>query len=589
MKDFDIEKCEKICKEYSDLFSKILDPIVHKTIEFHNFSGSFAASLKKYSKVYKNIHEIWAQHAIVQYAMNKIFTKSGNFSKYLKNSFINQLDTNDKNKILFFKNNPWRYSFFTVSEVLENNFFVIYDYATQKEIVLKSKSVSNLLRSGNNLFFVILFNNGECFQTAGAIHAYNGLLPSDFNYFCKLINSDYEIGDDFSEIVEKNIMKFLMLDYYSQIPKIVSTTGDSSVEWFGAIWECDEIEPNDFKDECSITQKGDIFLFRVNNNSSTSYFSKIYYNQKKQELCIVSDAEIGYKNAIDVLSKIYDVDYEPEYHCSVIMLTAGMQILNKNFPPAKYESLFEKEQDAQNQEPSDELKNINLFLQELTDKLNNGEEYDLKECSKKYDIPLQLIQKMEKDIVKKYAIPKYVEGGIKGYKRPAPTMRRLFASAFVDSHFFTFNWSDKARSLIEAQIKKIKKNYEEYGENGDIELEANKFHEIIMHDFENMWMTSDNTLLQYTVYLLIKNGDRFISGIDYGKEVLGIFGHLFIKNNTEENVNEFLSIYVLDLLITIFEGYGLIELDDKRGAMHKIKIKASELFNEWIHLNDNLE
>ena len=298
----------KICREYE-------------------LDKSFLIILKKYKSIKREIREEWVNYNIMQYATTKVFTQNGNFDKFFKNSYLSILKPEEKEKLLFFKENKWFYSVFEIKERLEENLFLISDIAKKKTMLLESNSVAELDRRGARFFMALLYYNKECYQTSGIIHYYKGFIPEDFEYFSKMMEPSYENNNDFSGIIERHPVPFYMLDYCSDVPLAIS--GKDQIGMFGSIWEIDPIESKDFKDECDILEKDDVICFQIKNWYVPPSFTQFFYYKRKREIYVTSCTLKGYKKAIDVLNKFFDLDYEPEYSCSMNMMLMTKEILRK--------------------------------------------------------------------------------------------------------------------------------------------------------------------------------------------------------------------------------------------------------------------
>ncbi len=506
----------------------------------------------------------------MQFAATRVFTKYGSFEKYIKGYMVNHLNDDDRQKLLFLKNNKWFYSVFEIREKLDNNFFKIFDFAKNTILLLQSEGVAELNKSGAKLFMTLLYNNSACYQTFGLIHFYKGLTGNDFKYFSKLLSSEYDNNNDYSDIIEKNPVPFYLLYLCANVPMVMSKGEEMGM--YGSIYITDIIEKKDFEKECIIEERDNISLFKIKKLDTHPHFSKFYYNKKNNELCVTSLTLSGYEKAIELLNVFFDLDYKPQYSCTLNMRLEARDILNKDFPPSKYEKLFEQET-----EKDDSLGNINKLIQEVTDAYNNGKEYNIKELAEKYGVDYNNALSLEKFFNEKMKNPINVEGGLDGFVTPPPAKRGAFQSSFTKSDFFVFNLANEVKHLMQTQIKLMNDN----------KLSIENFGKHLLIEYEKIWNTSNPTLLQYTVYLLIKNGERFKFASSYAIEFIKIFGHVYFDALDKKTITFFVKDFINKLLLAVLYKYGLIEIKNfKEKSIEKyLEIKTTLLFNEWIKLD----
>ena len=222
------------------------------------------------------------------------------------------------------------------------------------------------------------------------------------------------------------------------------------------------------------------------------------------------------------------------------------------------------------------MNNINQVISELNNAHNEGLDYDINELSEKHDVPIETIIDFEKMLKKKTTNLFNFNDGLEGYTSPPPVIRMTFQSPFSKSDFFDFNWNSETESLIELQLKQLKKNNISY----------KNYHYAITEDYEKIWCTTDPLILQYSIYILLKVGQNFQNASSYAKEFLTLFGHLFFKSKNNKKIDLFINDYIKNLIIGILLKYGLIEVDNIQLDRDNInfKIRTTKLFNEWIKI-----
>ena len=218
---------------------------------------------------------------------------------------------------------------------------------------------------------------------------------------------------------------------------------------------------------------------------------------------------------------------------------------------------------------------------------NEGLEYDIKELSLKHDVPFENALNIEKMLNDKFKSPINIQGGLDDFVPPPPAIRDIFKSTFINSDFFNFQFNDKVKELIKMQIDKMN----QLDQKNNVEITVDNFNEKIMQSYEKIWNTVDQTLLQYTVYLLLKKGKEYITAKDCAAEFIKLFGHVFFDNIDGKATKSFIKDYVNKLLINVFFKFGLIEIENItiKNMHEKLKIKTTILFNEWIKIKNEYD
>ncbi|MDY0290256.1 MAG: hypothetical protein RBR15_15625 [Sphaerochaeta sp.] len=112
---------------------------------------------------------------------------------------------------------PARWSFFSVEEVLGDDFFTIEDLMTEEKDLLYSTRLTNLLDNPDikgKHFLTLVYSNGECLHTAGVLR-FNALPVSDLHFYCSLFHHspDAALGTTMlREVINKHYLEFFKLD-----------------------------------------------------------------------------------------------------------------------------------------------------------------------------------------------------------------------------------------------------------------------------------------------------------------------------------------------------------------------------------------
>lgn len=97
----ELNKIKSACDDFSNFFRNCLDHEMMKICREYELDKSFLMILKKYKSSKREIQEEWVNYNIMQFATTKVFTQNGNFDKFFKNSYLNTLKPEEKEKLFF--------------------------------------------------------------------------------------------------------------------------------------------------------------------------------------------------------------------------------------------------------------------------------------------------------------------------------------------------------------------------------------------------------------------------------------------------------------------------------------------------------
>ena len=154
---------------------------------------------------------------------------------------------------------PACWSFFSVVENHEDDFFTIVDLLTEKTHRLYSPRLSNLVkdpRLKDKHFLTLVHSNGECLHTAGLLR-FNSLSVSDLRFYCSLFNHTLDTDLDaatLKDVINNHYLEFFKLDAISFFAKQYAGNQELQRIWqpftleefditeLGGTWETVEIE-----------------------------------------------------------------------------------------------------------------------------------------------------------------------------------------------------------------------------------------------------------------------------------------------------------------------------------------------------------
>jgi len=154
-----------------------------------------------------------------QYIYAYVFSNPEEIKKVLKNPYFSKIDRFEKDKINYFVDNPCYYTIFDIKEIYDEDYYLIHDYIKNKDYLLKSDSIINLIRIDAVIFIQLVFFNGECLQTIGPYYYSKSFIPDDFFYLFSLLDDNYEKGNEITNVIINNFV-YYKLFLIQDVPKM---------------------------------------------------------------------------------------------------------------------------------------------------------------------------------------------------------------------------------------------------------------------------------------------------------------------------------------------------------------------------------
>lgn len=124
----------------------------------------------------------------------------------------------------FMIEHPAYWSFFSVEEILDDDFFTIEDLLTEEKNLLYSPRLTELQSHPHikgKHFLTLVYSNGECLHTAGVLR-FNALPVSDLHFYCSLFHHGPDTTLDatmLKDVINKHYLEFFKLDTIGHAPE----------------------------------------------------------------------------------------------------------------------------------------------------------------------------------------------------------------------------------------------------------------------------------------------------------------------------------------------------------------------------------
>lgn len=571
-----INTCRQISEILESLEKHIFLWDYHKEKQFKKFQSEF----KKYSSILDELPDNWENMATGQYVLGKILGNPGILKKFF-NQNREYLSREEKETVRFFLENPWFYSVFSVINLLNDGFLEIRDIATQQPLLINSENITRMHREGIRMFLCLLFNNGKCHQTYGIIHSFQGFDAADLHSFARMASYLFREKGDLSRAVGHKPLPFFLLDRYARAP--VTVHKNKKIRYCFHSIKAPGFNPEEYPQILKIQEKKNLQKCALRGNREPFFPKILYFDKQKRLLHIMAPGIEGYRSIRSMLKNRYPLPAAPDWDCSPMMLSAIEGILGLKPPSASLEQAFETATDPGIEK---ELAKMNAMIKEMAAMRNRGKEYSLEKLAREHHIPMETARQMQKtlDQVDERLFIE-LSGGIKGYVPPPPETRMKFRESFRKNTLFTFNNSEKARSLLKINWPSNQGLDEIFK---DVGIKLDDLPSLIEDLYFKLWKKKDYTVLMYTVYLLHHNGDSHRQVRDYCAEVLRIFWQVLVPSKDPALMEQFNREYNL-FCYSVLHRLGLIELrgtvDTETAVSGKFRFRASDFFREWIQFH----
>lgn len=290
---------------------------------------------------------------------------------------------------------PWYITAFEVLGVEGPHILRIYDFDDGEEYLLDSKSVTDSFKSGISVFYCLLFYNGECLQTYGAIYSLSWADGRDFEYLAKRLNQQKYLSHGLSEVFTQNPVTLTALWTYAGIPSI-GHRGETA-EVCTSVVSCSDFHPDDFTGNPKIFEKNGSFLL-ILDEEDPMFGPRIIYDAKHKRCYLKAMTERCYHQGREAAAPEIVFPEGPDSIRSLTMDTAVQALLG----PEDYMQLDAElaEDRPLNPEEEEVLEKANAVFSRLMDTINKGETVDIREIAHDTGADIEMVKSAYAEIKK---------------------------------------------------------------------------------------------------------------------------------------------------------------------------------------------
>jgi hypothetical protein len=375
------DRIKKVCDENSKLTAKLVDKfLIYHAAAHDNLEKVMQRDFARYSRAAAKLPASWDSMAKAQYLAHRVFREDGLIRKFLYHSALKKL-TSDEMKFLEFQaDNPWRFSFSTITANPAGDFYLMEDVFRGNDFLLYSPAVTETLKTQRvALWLTLVTFNGSCWQTYGPVNPFNGFEPDDIYFFATEVNADIDNELDLIAEVEANPVPFMLLITGSTLPILISK--NYRILLVMAEYDIPNLDTPNLAGQFKSAYSHGVYRLTLKRWGTHPHFAEAWYDENKNTLLLTAMTDRGFAELIKVLAEYgLELDAEPDLRVNQTMLKVASDILGRKIGLPDYRHLFQKDISAEKQQ---ELDNLNMLLNLAMPDINAGKEPDYRSIAAK--------------------------------------------------------------------------------------------------------------------------------------------------------------------------------------------------------------
>jgi hypothetical protein len=572
------------CRKTSLLLDEILPSLIPWALEDGAILRLFSSAVAR-TRVGEKFPKEWVQVTASQLAAGSVVRDPARIEAYLA-AKCQGLSPEAAQLLHALAEHPAFYTAFSAEEALGEDLFQIRDFSTDQTQVLSSPSMAELFKQGAPSQLSLLFSNGACLQAIGPLHYYRGFQSFDFHYYARMLRPESYEKAGLSAVMTELPQDFIILDAFSEIPA-VGHKGEILYSC-SATLSVNSFDPSAFSASFDLEEvKGKVKCI-LKGSDSPFTAGRLYWDQKKHELFIYARNRAQYAWIAMAIFDQVEVPPEPQWYATQNMEVAAHSLLGRQLPIVEWDRDFE--QPPPSPEEKQMLERTNALLRELVDAANHGRSYDLQQLAARHSLPVEVAQQAERVLEQQArSMSIAVDGGLEAIPFLPPAARAEMKGPLGKCPLFRFDQGSDAQRLFGEVASRIEamrgKERISRSRTALTLVTLAKFLEEIDDEAGD---DKDNTVLKYSLYLLLHAGGELQSTKDYAAEILKLFWQVLLQSGERVEIRRFTKQYAIwcrEFLVRT--GLAEEELDavsaqapQKPGAA--FRLKATDFFRAWV-------
>lgn len=352
-------------------------------------------------EVFPQMPPDWVDYLPTTVLTYECFKKDGLFTK--RPELEREAAVGSQAKLLCqaFHEKPWQYSYCRITKKVRGQFFEMVDILNGEKFELYSKSVDHYLQEFGKsvLFGVLRFWNGHCWQTYSNLSYFISFHDFDLLSFARAVDPYCTDKADVYRILDKNLLPFLALFCYAQVP--IAVHQKQPLRFIQTTCACSELPLEAMAKDFQITKVQGVYHLELKPYPNRMLVAEAFWAPKKKELVVeASTFEMQTKLKQSFHKHGIQIPPAPDFEMGISMKVAIHSILQKELqsPLARrFQSKSRPEMDP------GELETVNQFMALLVDKLNHKRVYDLKDLAQFTGLDLDTAKALEQVVLKQLA------------------------------------------------------------------------------------------------------------------------------------------------------------------------------------------
>jgi hypothetical protein len=189
------------------------------------------------------------------------------------------------------------------------------------------------------LWFLLIANNGDCWQTFGLIIPFKTFTKDDLFFFATELNPQVTDEETLMKETEENPIPFFMLLSASNFPATASRGYRTLICQSTDV--VDAFSTVNLSGNFTITWRNGVCQFRLKKMEAFPHFAIAYYHTQRKEIMRSALTEAGFAALARSFAEAgYDLQPDADIVVSPAMLSATEKVMDKKIVLNPYENLF---------------------------------------------------------------------------------------------------------------------------------------------------------------------------------------------------------------------------------------------------------
>jgi len=378
MKSYD--ELRQICERTSRISERVVDDFLIAYAAGHRgLEKRMDLQFDRFRHVGKQLGKKAVNMLKSQYLAHKVFRQEGLLARFIKHPALDRFTGEERAYLLQQQEQPWQFSFSVIVDRPAEDFFMMEDVFSEKQFLLYSPGVSNIMLSAKPvLWFNLIGYNGACWQSYGPVVYYNGFEPGDIWFYATELNPDLEDAREIMADLELDPVPYMMLVSGSTLP--LTFHKEDQLLFLLSEHDLDGLDTAGLKKAFKTEYDQGVYRISHKDWGEHPHFAHAYFDEKENMFLFSAMTKRGFATLVKAFNAFgHDFPAEPYLRVNMTMLSTASEILKKKIVLNEYLNLFEEKSDPDKDKV---LEDINAFIALVLPDINAGREPDIEEAAR---------------------------------------------------------------------------------------------------------------------------------------------------------------------------------------------------------------